>query len=94
MPGGERVLVVDNSSTIQEISKAVLEEHGFRVTIAGNGLAAVTHPEIRNFDVVLVDSSLEGLDGLETTRQITTDSDTYRIPVLLLMPPPTRNRSA
>ncbi|MDX1971471.1 MAG: response regulator [Candidatus Sumerlaeia bacterium] len=83
---GERVLVVDHSATVQEISKAILEEHGFRVTVASNGLAAITHPEVEDYDLIVVDSSLEGIDGLETTRQIKTDKEIYKIPVLLLIP--------
>ncbi|MCB2153542.1 response regulator [bacterium] len=85
MPG-ERLLVVDNSATVQEVTKAVLEEHGFRVTIASNGLAALAHPELEQYDLIMVDSTLKGIDGLETTRQIKTDKETYKIPVLLLIP--------
>ncbi len=85
MPG-ERVLVVDNSATVQEICKGILEDNGYRVTIASNGLAAVVHPEVEQYDLILVDSSLEGISGLETTRQIKTDKETYKIPVLLMIP--------
>lgn len=83
---GERVLVVDHSATVQEITKTILEEHSYRVSIAANGLAAVTHPEIENYDLIIVDSSLEGISGLETIRQIKTDKEIYKIPVLLLIP--------
>ncbi|MDK2970330.1 MAG: two-component system, chemotaxis family, chemotaxis protein CheY [Candidatus Sumerlaeota bacterium] len=82
----ERVLVVDKSAAVQDITKGVLEEHGYRVTIASNGLAALVNPDIEKFSLILVDSSLEGLDGLETTRQIKTDKGTHKIPVLLLIP--------
>lgn len=83
---GERILVVDQSASVQEMCKSILEEHGMIVTVASNGLAALTHPEIQQFDLVLVDSEMEGIDGLETTRQIKTGKDTYKIPVLLLVP--------
>ena len=85
MPG-ERLLVVDNSATVQEVTKGILEEHGFRVTLASNGLAALAHPELEQYDLIMVDSTLKGIDGLETTRQIKTDKETYKIPVLLLIP--------
>jgi two-component system chemotaxis response regulator CheY len=85
MPG-ERVIVIDDSAAIQETTKAILEEHGMRVTIGSNGLAALTHPEIASFDLVMVDSTMPGIDGLETTRLIKTDKETYKIPVLLMIP--------
>lgn len=83
---GERILLVDSSAGVQEMAKAVLEEHGFKVATASNGLAALSHPEITKFSLLLVDTDLEGVDGLETAAQIRTDAETYGIPVLLLVP--------
>jgi DNA-binding response OmpR family regulator len=83
---GERVLLVEQSAAVQDMAKAMLEEHGYRVTTASNGIAALSHPDLEQFDLVIVDSALEGVDGLETTRFIKTDSETHQIPVLLLIP--------
>ncbi|MDX2175116.1 MAG: response regulator [Candidatus Sumerlaeia bacterium] len=83
---GERVLLIDESAAVQDMAKAALEENGYRVTTASNGLAALSHPDLEQFDLILIDSSMEGLDGLETTRFIKTDSETHQIPVLLLVP--------
>jgi len=85
MPG-ERVIVVDNSAAVQDLARAILEEHGFRVTVASNGLAALTHPEIEKYDLIVVDSGLEGIGGLETARQIKTDKEIFKIPVLMTIP--------
>ena len=49
---GERLLLIDDSVGVQEIAKSVLEEHGFRVTTAGNGVAALTHPDLHDFDLL------------------------------------------
>ncbi|CAN5423723.1 hypothetical protein BH09SUM1_BH09SUM1_03800 [soil metagenome] len=83
---GERILLVDSSAGVQEMAKAVLEEHGYKVTTASNGMAAISHPEISRFNVVLMDSALEGMDGLETTSEIRSEAETYSIPVILLIP--------
>lgn len=83
---GERILVADHSAAVQDISKAILEEHGYRVLVASNGLATLTHPEIAKFDLLVVDRDLDGIDGLETSRQVKTDKELYKIPVLLLVP--------
>jgi len=83
---GERVLLIDESAAVQDMAKCALEEHGYRVTLASNGLAALSHPDIEQFDLVVVDANLDGLDGLETTRFIKTDSETHKIPILLLVP--------
>lgn len=83
---GERVLLVDSSAGVQELSKNFLEEHGYKVTTASNGIAALSHPDLENFNLVIVDTQLEGVDGLETASQIRSDVETYGIPVLLLVP--------
>ncbi len=54
--------------------------------MASNGLAALTHPEIAKFDLLIVDRDLDGIDGLETSRQVKTDKELFKIPVLLLVP--------
>ncbi len=83
---GERILMVDSSASVQDMTRAMLEEHGFRVATASNGMAAVSHPEISKFDMVLIDSGLDGVDGLDTSAQIRTEAETYGVPILLLVP--------
>ncbi len=85
MPG-ERVLLVDSSAAVVDMGKAVLEENGYKVTTASNGVAALSHPDLQNFNLIIVESRLDGVDGLETASQIRTDAETFGIPVLLLVP--------
>jgi len=82
---GERLLLIDDSVGVQEIAKSVLEEHGFRVTVGSNGVAALTHPELDQFNLILIDAHMNGFDGLETTRLVKTDEETFDVPVLLLI---------
>lgn len=83
---GEKILLVDSSASVQDITKAVLEEHGYKVLAASNGLAALAHPDLSKFNLVILDSALDGLDGEETAAQIRTDAETFGVPVLLLIP--------
>ena len=50
---GEKVLLVENSSAIQELGKNILEEHGYDVTVASNGLAALTYNDLKEVDEVI-----------------------------------------
>lgn len=83
---GERVLVVDKSVALQEIIKNTLQEHGYRVTNAGNGLAALYHNELSQFDLIILDATLSGVDGATTTKILKTQAETNPIPILLLIP--------
>lgn len=82
---GEQILIVDDSVGVQEIAKAILEENGYRVTIAGNGLAALSHPELSKFSLIILDAHMEGLGGAEVTRFVKTDAETFSLPILLLI---------
>ncbi|MCD6385708.1 response regulator [Candidatus Sumerlaeota bacterium] len=85
MPG-EKILVIDDSTAIQEIIKNTLEEQGFKVTIASNGLAALYHNELSEFDLIILDSTLDGVEAPTITRILKTDNETNPIPILLLIP--------
>ena len=39
---GENILVVDDNVAVQELIRAILEPNGYRVTVAANGVAALT----------------------------------------------------
>lgn len=67
---GEWILIVDDESSIQEVMKASLEAHGYRVLTAGDGVEAITlytkHQE--NVSVVLTDIMMPSMDGLTAIR--------------------------
>jgi len=65
-----RVLVVDDSQTNRFLMTRMLEERGHSTTVATDGLEAVEMLERADFDVVLMDVMMPGMDGLEATRII------------------------
>ena len=71
---GMRVLVVDDNGTSREILKEMLETMSFEVTLAESaqaGLAKLTQaPADDQFQVVLMDWEMPGLNGLEAARII------------------------
>jgi len=83
---GEKILVIDSSAAVQDIARTALEEAGFKVETASNGVAALTAPDLKELDALVLDVATEGLDGFLATRQLKTDPETYRIPILLLVP--------
>ncbi|HLF19884.1 MAG TPA: PAS domain S-box protein, partial [Bacteroidota bacterium] len=62
---GELVLIVDDEKTVRDISKATLEEHGYKVLTANDGLEAVDIYRDKKDDVrvVLTDMMMPRMDG-------------------------------
>jgi two-component system, OmpR family, response regulator MtrA len=77
----ERVLLVEDDSSIREVAKLGLGQAGFRVTTAPDGREALLHFRQTPFDLVILDVMLPHVDGYEVCRQIRAES---RIPIIML----------
>jgi CheY-like chemotaxis protein len=67
---GLRVLSVEDNPYGRAVHSAVLRELGHRVSFVGSGEAAVEAIARNEYDVVLMDVALSGIDGIEATRRI------------------------
>jgi CheY-like chemotaxis protein len=64
------VLLVDDVTMNREYASAILRDAGHRVTESDNGTEAVRLARAGDFDVVLMDMRMEGMNGLEATKRI------------------------
>ncbi len=65
-----RVLVAEDTATGREVVRQHLEEKGFEVVFAEDGVAAVDHAKAGGFDVILMDLRMPRMDGFEAIRLI------------------------
>ena len=72
-----RALVVDDEIALAEVVAAYLTREHFEVTSAADGTDALRLARECDPDVVILDLSLPGIDGLEVCRQLRTFSDAY-----------------
>jgi len=66
----ERVLLVEDNSTNQEVARSILKKFGLRVDIAANGVDAIKALETTAYALVLMDVQMPVMDGLVATRII------------------------
>ena len=67
---GHHVLVVDDDPTVSDVVRRYLEQDGFRVRLAADGLAALAAVAAETPDLVVLDLMLGGIDGLEVCRRL------------------------
>lgn len=70
MPSGRRALVADDNRINRMILVDMLSDLGLNVEEAADGLAALEALKTRHFDIVLLDISMPGIDGIETLARI------------------------
>jgi putative nucleotidyltransferase with HDIG domain len=78
---GQKILVVEDSHTQALEVKFNLEENGFVVEIARDGYEGLDRARSNNFDLILLDHYLPGLNGLDILQEL---NETVRVPVIML----------
>lgn len=63
-----RILVVDDDGSVGAAIKTVLEVSGFDVTHVLDGASGIAEFKVGDFQVIMVDLFMPGLDGLETIK--------------------------
>ncbi len=79
---GRRVLLVDDSSFFRGVLRAQLEMAGYRVFEAADGSQALERLADQQFDVVVTDLEMPGMDGFELVRRIQGEERLKGLPVM------------
>lgn len=80
----ERILVVDDEEDILELVRYNLTREGYQVSGAASGEAALRKATAENFDLIVLDLMLPGIDGLEVARQLKNRAATKSVPIIML----------
>jgi two-component system KDP operon response regulator KdpE len=81
METGQRVLVVDDETSIRRYLRAALTAQGLTVYEAANGQEALNAVISNRPDIIILDLGLPDIDGIEVTRQLREWSQT---PIIIL----------
>jgi DNA-binding NtrC family response regulator len=65
-----RVLIVDDEERFCATAVATLKKRGFEAEAVTSGLEAIKSLKMRDFDVVVLDVKMPGMDGNEALREI------------------------
>jgi chemotaxis protein histidine kinase CheA/CheY-like chemotaxis protein len=79
-----RVLVVDDSMSVRRAVATMLEDHGYDVSLARDGLEAVKSMEAARPDVLLTDLEMPNMNGLELSAHVRSRPELAVLPVIMI----------
>lgn len=77
----KRILIVEDDDDIASIEKDYLEVSGYQVTVEENGTAGLTEALTGDYDLILLDVMLPGMDGFQIVRKL---RDKVDIPIMMV----------
>lgn len=80
----KRVLVVDDSLTVRELERKLLDSHGYEVDVAVDGVDGWNAMRTQPFDLVVTDVDMPRLDGIELVRRLKSDPALRALPVMIV----------
>ena len=81
---GSRILVVDDSEMARRQIRFFLKKDGYEVYEAKSGEEALWLVNEADPDLILMDVSMDGMDGMEACRRLKDDEDNRDLPVIFL----------
>jgi two-component system, cell cycle response regulator DivK len=78
------ILVVDDHDDIRDLLTRRLQQHGFAVNVARNGVEAVAAVAKSQPALVLMDVNMPELDGFEATTKIRQQTKQDHVPIIVL----------
>lgn len=90
---GKRILTVDDSKTERLMLTLTLEEAGYQIVEAIDGLDALKKLNAESVDMVISDLNMPNMDGITLIREIRQSPKHRFIPILMLTSePPEKSR--
>jgi len=80
----KRILVVDDSITVRELERQLLESRGYAVDVAVDGVDGWNAVRVGDYHLVISDVDMPRMDGITLVRSIKQDARLRSIPVVIV----------
>lgn len=70
MPMSKKVLIAEDSSVIQNLTKKILQMQNYNISSVKNGKQVLDILQKEHFDIILMDINMPVMDGMECSRNI------------------------
>ncbi|NHZ40943.1 hybrid sensor histidine kinase/response regulator [Massilia aquatica] len=80
----KRILVVDDSLTVREMERKLLQGRGYQVDIAIDGIDGWNVVRSGDYDLLITDVDMPRMDGIELVGLVKKDIHLYKLPVMIV----------
>lgn len=80
----KRILVVDDSITVREVERKLLEAQGYQVDVAVDGMDGWNALREGHYDLVITDIDMPRMDGIELVRLIRKEPIYQKLPIMIV----------
>ena len=80
----KKILVVDDSITVREMERKLLENRGYSVDIAVNGMEGWNAVRANHYHLVISDIDMPRMNGIELVQNIKSHSRLHSLPVIIM----------
>jgi len=81
---GKNILVVDDSAAVRQSVSFILEQAGYGVTQASDGLEALGKLDGQTYHLVVTDVNMPNMDGIQLTEKIRENPEYKFTPIVVL----------
>ena len=79
-----RVLVADDSITVRELERKLLQNHGYQVDVTVDGMEAWNSMRTSEYDLIVSDVDMPRLNGIDLVRRIRQDARLKALPIIII----------
>jgi two-component system, sensor histidine kinase and response regulator len=83
-PLGPVILLVDDNPQNLQVLGKLLQEEKYKIEFAVNGESTLEWLKNKQFDLILLDLNMPGMNGFEVCKRIRSDKEMYEVPIIFL----------
>ena len=80
----KRVLVIDDSLTVRELERKLLDQQGYEVEVSVDGMDGWNAARTGHFDLIITDIDMPRMDGIELVTLLKKDANLKSLPVMIV----------